>query len=132
MNGLVKKAGLAIAMAATAVTGLTVGTAADAQRFGGYRGGYYGGYHGGYHRGGIGPGGAAVLGGLVGLGVGAAIADSHRGYGYGPGPYYHGYYGPGYRPYYGGYYGGYYAPRCWQQWRFDPYWGREVPVRVCG
>ena len=80
MNGLVKKAGLAIAMAATAVTGLTVGTAADAQRFGGYRGGYYGGYHGGYHRGGIGPGGAAVLGGLVGLGVGPTVIGAMTDY----------------------------------------------------
>ena len=72
-----------------------------------YRGGGYGRgvvYRGGY-RGGWGRGGnAAVVGGLVGLGVGAAIA--------GGGPYYGGYgyrrpyYGYGYRrPYYGYGYG---------------------------
>ena len=124
MRNMVRKAGLAIALGATA---LATTAPADAQRYGGYRGG---GYHGGgYHRGGIGAGGAAVLGGLVGLGVGAAIASNNRPY-YGGG---YGYYGPGPRyGYYNGYYnGGYYAPRCWNQWRFDPYWGRNVRVRVC-
>ena len=60
----------------------------------GHRGGYYrgGGYRGhrGYHGGrryyghrrhrGIGTGGAAVLGGIVGLGIGAAIASQPRYY----------------------------------------------------
>ena len=139
MNKVLTKLGLGAVLAATAVT---AAVPAEAQRyggfhgggfhgggyhggFGGYRGGY-GGYRGGYgYRGGIGPGGAAVLGGIVGLGVGAAIADSHRGYYYG-GP---GYYGP--RGYYGypgyGYYDG---PRCWTQFRRD-YYGYRVPVRVC-
>ena len=123
MNALLRKAGMAVALAATA---LTAAAPAEAQRWGGYRGGYHG-YHGGYGYRGGNVAGAAILGGLVGLGVGAAIADSRRPYGYG-GP---GYYGaPGY--YAGPGYGGYYAPHCWRQWRFDPYWGREVPVRVCG
>jgi hypothetical protein len=125
---MVRKAGLAIALGATA---LATTAPADAQRYGG---GYRGGYHGGYHRGGIGAGGAAVLGGLVGLGVGAAIASNNRPYYYDRG---YGYYGPrsGYAN--GGYYnggysnGGYYAPRCWNSWRWDPYWGRNVRVRVC-
>lgn len=123
MNGIIKKAGLAVALAATAVT---ASAPADAQRYGGYRGGY--------HHGGGNVAGAAILGGLVGLGVGAAIADSHRGYYGGPGYYGRGYYGaPGYYggSGYRGYYGGYYAPRCWRQWRFDPYIGRQVAVRVC-
>ena len=123
MNGMIKKAGMAVALAATA---LTASAPADAQRYGGYHG-----YHGGGYRGGN-VAGAALLGGIVGLGVGAAIADSHRGYYYG-GPRYYGgynggYYGP---PAYHGYYGGYYGPRCWNRWRWDPYWGRNVPVRVC-
>lgn len=130
MNGMMKKAGLAVAMAATA---LTASAPADAQRFGGFRGGYHG-YHGGYrgYRGGN-VAGAALLGGIVGLGVGAAIAGNRGGYYGGPG-----YYAPPppppppvYRGYYGGYYGGYAGPRCWSQWRFDPYWGRNVSVRVC-
>ena len=122
MTGLVKKAGLALALGATA---LTAAAPADAQRYGG---------RGYYHRGGN-AAGAALLGGIVGLGVGAAIASNNRGYDRG---YYYG--GPGYYapppppPVYRGYYGydgGYYAPRCWSQWRFDPYWGRNVQVRVC-
>ena len=56
MNGLMKKAGLGIALAATA---LTAAVPADAQRWGrGYRGGGWGGYH---HRGGGNVAGAAVL-----------------------------------------------------------------------
>jgi hypothetical protein len=117
MNKLLSKIGIGAALAATA---LTTATAADAQRYGGgFRGG---GYHGGYYgRGGYGyrgnVAGAAVVGGLVGLGVGAAIA-SRPYYGYG------GYYG--YPAYYG--YPGYaYYPHCWTEFR--GYYGR--PVRVC-
>ena len=126
MNAFLKKAGLGIALAATA---LTASAPADAQRWGGYRG-----YHGGYGRGGD-VAGAAVLGGILGLGVGAAIASNHnRGY-YNGGYYREGYYDgppPPPRAYYNGYgYDGYYAPHCWRQWRWDPYYGRNVPVRVC-
>ncbi|MCU6455883.1 hypothetical protein LPN01_17530 [Sphingomonas sp. A2-49] len=77
MNALMKKAGLGIALAATA---LTAAAPAEAQRWGGYR-------H--YNRGGNTAAGA-LLGGIVGLGIGAAIASSNR----------DGYYDRGYRGYY--------------------------------
>lgn len=66
MNGLMKKAGLGIALAATAVT---AAAPADAQRYGGYR-------H--YNRGGGDVAAGALLGGIVGLGIGAAVASSNR------------------------------------------------------
>jgi hypothetical protein len=106
MTSVLKKAGLAVALGATA---LTVAAPAQAQR---YR--HYG--HGDVA-------GAALVGGLAGLAVGAAVAD--RGYpvGYYADPYYAYppayYYGPGYgyyyyphyryygRPGYYGYHGGY-------------------------
>jgi hypothetical protein len=109
MTSVLKKAGLAVALGATA---LTVAAPAQAQRYGGYR--HYG--HGD-------AAGAALVGGLAGLAIGAAIADRGprhyyyddyyaypRGY-YAYGPRYHyrpyGYYGrPAYRGYYG-YHGGY-------------------------
>jgi len=84
MNGLLKKAGLGVALAATA---LTAAAPADAQR---YRR---------YHRGGGDVATGAILGGIVGLGVGAAIASNNRnryyyddGYYYGPPPRTRGYY----------------------------------------
>lgn len=127
MNSLLKKAGLGVAMAATA---LTVAAPASAQRYG-YR-------H--YDRGGD-AAGAAIVGGIIGLGLGAAIASSNnnryydRGY-YNNGYYDRGYYNNGYdRGYYprNGYYNYDYRPqRCWIERRFDPYYGRGVPVRVCG
>ena len=114
MNSFLKKAGLGAALAATA---LTAAVPAEAQRWHGGRGGWHG-------RGGN-AAGAAVLGGILGLGVGAAIASNNRGY-YGGG-YYDGYRGPrGY--YYDGYYRG---PRCRTTFRWDPYYGERVPVRVC-
>ncbi|QKS01489.1 hypothetical protein F9288_19060 [Sphingomonas sp. CL5.1] len=113
MNGFLKKVGLGAALAATA---LVSAAPADAQRWGGYR--HYGhGYRGGD------AGAAALVGGIVGLGIGAAIASNNRPYGY----YDRGYYGP--PPAY--YYERPYYPRCWTSWRWDPYWGRDVPVRVC-
>ena len=138
MTGLIKKAGLGIALAATAIT---AAAPADAQR---WRGGRH------YNRGGDAATGA-ILGGIVGLGVGAAIASSNRGRYYDRGGYYNrgGYrYAPPRRAYYdrgygyGGGYGGYgngygygdgydYRPRCWTQRQWDPYYGRNVRVRVC-
>ena len=112
---MLKKLGLGAVLAATT---LSAAAPADAQ--------YYRGYHG-YRGGGIGAGGAALLGGIVGLGVGAAIADSNhrryydRGYYYDAPPrvvYRERYYVPPVivrervydAPYYGGYYGhGYYG-----------------------
>ena len=123
MNGLMKKAGLGIALAATA---LTAAAPADAQRWGrGYRGGGWGGYH---HRGGGNAAGAAVLGGILGLGVGAAIASSNRDRYVDRGYYNGGYYdGPPVRTYYRQDY----RPRCWSEWRVDPYYGDQVEVQVC-
>ncbi len=110
MNGMLKKVGLGVALAATA---LTVAAPAEAQR---YRGGHY-------YRGHGDAAGAALVGGLAGLAVGAALASDRPGYyydGYAPayygpayyGPAYYGppayYYGPRYRGYYGPSYRGYY------------------------
>ncbi|NIJ08844.1 hypothetical protein FHS31_002468 [Sphingomonas vulcanisoli] len=105
-------AGLALASSA-----IGVAAPADAQRFhggGGYRGGWHGGYRGGW-------GGGAVAAGIIGLGVGAAIASR---------PYYGGYkgYAPGYYyddPYAYGY------GECRTDWRWDGYRGRYFPVRYC-
>ncbi|VVS99263.1 conserved exported hypothetical protein [Sphingomonas sp. EC-HK361] len=118
MNSLLKKAGLGIALAATAIT---ASAPAEAQRWGGYR-------H--YHRGGD-TAGAAILGGIVGLGVGAAIASSNNNRYYDRGYYDRGYYAPPPRAYYYDDYRYNYRPRCWNQWRWDPYYGRDVRVRVC-
>ena len=65
MNGLIKKAGLGVALAATA---LTAAAPADAQRYRSYR----------HHRGGGDVAAGALLGGIVGLGIGAAIASNNR------------------------------------------------------
>ena len=85
--------------------------------------------------------GSTIAAGIIGLGIGAAIASSNRGYyrgGYYD-PYYGGYYDPYYgRNYYGGYYGGRsyyrhrpYRHRCVTRRVWDPYWGRRVRVRIC-
>lgn len=66
MNGLIKKAGLGAVLAATV---LTAAAPADAQRY--HR--YYGRGNGGDVAAG------ALLGGILGLGVGAAIASNDRG-----------------------------------------------------
>ena len=121
MNGLLMKAGLGTAMAATA---LAAAAPADAQRW----------RHRGYDRGGDVAAGA-LIGGVIGLGLGAAIASNDRGRyrgGYGYDGYDYRYdrrdWGP--RPYYNDYRYNY-RPRCFQQWRYDPYYGGRVPVRVC-
>jgi hypothetical protein len=85
MTGLLKKAGLGIALAATAIA--TTAAPADAQRYGGYGRGYHG-----YGRGGGDVAAGALLGGIVGLGVGAAIANSGRDRYYDRGYYNDGYY----------------------------------------
>ena len=120
MKTFLKKAavGIGLGVAAVAMTAAP----AQARHYRGYHG--YHGYHGGYYHHGD-AAGAAILGGIVGLGVGAAIADrGDRGY-------YDGYYAPPPPPpgYYGYRYD--YQPACWTQWRWDPYWHRNVPVRVC-
>jgi hypothetical protein len=81
MNGLIKKAGLGVALAATA---LTAAAPADAQRFRRH------------HRGGGDVAAGALLGGIVGLGIGAAIASNNRDRYYDRGYYDRGYYDQGY------------------------------------
>lgn len=138
MNSVWKKAGLGIALAATT---LAAAAPAEAQRYGrGWRGG-------GFNRG----NGGAVVAGIAGLAVGAALASNNnrfrggyydRGF-YGPGPGYYdrGFYGPGPGFYNRGYYGpgpgfydrGYYRgyQRCFTERRYDPYYGGPVRVRIC-
>ncbi len=131
MNTILKKAGLGVALAATAIA--TTAVPADAQRWHG--GGHYRHY---YRGGGAGP---AIVAGVAGLAIGAAIASNtadrdryYRDNGYQPGydDYYyrdHGYYpNDGYYSYYyqhNGYRG------CHNERRFDRYWHRSYSVRVC-
>jgi len=111
--------------AALALGGVTLGAAAPAEAR--YHGGWHGGYHGHYYRHG---GGSALAAGIIGLGVGAAIA-SDRGY-YDRGYYGPAYYGPAYYapppPPPGYYYGG---PVCRSDWRWDGYARRYVRVQYC-
>src|SRR3546814_2507241 len=62
MQSILKKAGLAVALGATA---LTVAAPAEAQR-----------WHHNRHHGGDDAAAAALVGGIIGLGIGAAIASS--------------------------------------------------------
>ena len=116
MTSVWKKVVLGLTAASTlAVTA----TPADAQRYRRYR------HHGD-------DAAWAVGAGILGLGIGAAIASSNRGY-YGRGYYDRGYYGD---PYYGGYYGdpygyGYGYRHCVTRRSWDPYYGRWVRVRYC-
>jgi hypothetical protein len=99
---------LTAAMAAITLGGALCATATsvDARPFVGGRG-----FNGGHFR-----GGGAVVAGVAGLAIGAALAS----------PYYGGYYGPAY---YGpGYYGGPYTCVT-TRWVWNPYYGRNVPVR---
>ena len=127
MNSSLKKIGLGAVLAATA---LTTAIPADAQRYGGYRG----------HRGGD-DAGAAIVGGIAGLAIGAAIAsgnnrdrdDYYRERGYRPDYDSYYYRGHGYYPN-NGYYADHYRngyDDCRVERRYDPYWGRSVRVRIC-
>ena len=94
--------------------------AASAQSYGHGRDGSRGDYGRGYGR--DDNGGAAIVAGVAGLALGAALADRDD-YGYAPAPAY------GYAPGYG--YG--YAPRCfWQSQPYRTYYGgiayRQVEV----
>ena len=109
--------------AALALAGVTLGAAApaEARYHGGYRGHYY--HHGGT--------GTALAAGIIGLGVGAAIASDHGYYRGGGGGYYAdygpAYYAPPPPPY------GYYerGPVCRSDWRWDGYARRYVRVSYC-
>ena len=131
MNTLMKKIGLAVALGATA---LTAAAPAEAQRYRGYGGGYR---H--YDRD---NGGTAIVAGIAGLAIGAAIASNRndryrdeyyrdRGYNYNYDDNYyrsHNYYpNDGYYAYQ--YRGGY--DRCYVERRYDRYYDRTVRVRVC-
>jgi hypothetical protein len=124
MTTLLKKAGLGVALAATA---LTTAVPAQAQ------------YHRYYRHGGGDAAGAALVGGLAGIAIGAAIASNDRD----RDVYYR---DRGYRPDYDAYYyrshgfypaDGYYAyhyrgyGHCWTERRWDPYVRHHVPIRVC-
>lgn len=126
MNAMIKKAGLGLALAATA---LATAAPAEAQR-------YYG-----RHRGG-GNGGAAVVAGIAGLAIGAAIASNrndrfrddfyyNRGFPRGYDDVYfrdHGFYPND------GYYAYNYRPRfnrCRVVRQWDPYWQQPVRIRIC-
>jgi len=113
MTGFLMKAGLGTVMAATT---LAAAAPAEAQRWRPYR-------H--YDRGGDVATGA-LIGGVIGLGLGAAIASNNN-RGYYRGGYYDGYYP---RPYYNNYRYNY-RPRCFRAWQRDPYYGGRVPVRIC-
>lgn len=122
MTGLIKKAVLGTAMAASA---LAASAPADAQY-----------YRGRGHRGGD-TAAAAILGGIVGLGVGAAITSSNnrgryydRGYSYDRGYYDDGYYQRP-RGYYYNDYNYNYRPRCFIERQYDQWNGRPYDVRVC-
>lgn len=125
MMSMLKKVGLGVALAATVVTTIAP---AEAQR-----------YRGRYHRDNT---GTAVVAGIAGLAIGAAIASNgrdryrdryyyDRGY---PRNYDYNYYQRrGYYPN-DGYYAYRYRGRydgCRIERRWDPYYGRPVPVRVC-
>lgn len=121
MTGLLKKAVLGTALVAST---LAATAPAEAQYYRRHRGGD--------------TTGAAILGGIVGLGVGAAIASSgnrdryyDRGYRYDR----RGYYDDGYYARPRGYvYDDYrynYRPRCYIERQYDQWSGRPYDVRVC-
>jgi hypothetical protein len=117
MTNLVKKATLGLVLAATAAT--AVATPADAQRYRRHH------HHGDRT-------GTAIVAGIAGLAIGAAIASSDRRYDYDR-RYYRerGYYpvdGYYYRDHYRRY-RGYHDCRIRRVW--DPYLQRRVRVRYC-
>jgi hypothetical protein len=109
-------AGLAALTFGGAVATAAIPAAAEAREWRG--GGYHRGYDDRRHDG----NGAALVAGIAGLAIGAALADSgrhhsyYRGYGYAPAYYDDGY---GYRPY---------AVCESRHWVWDPYIGRRVLV----
>ena len=113
---------LTAGLAALTIAGGAIATTApaDAAPHGGYHGGN-GGWHGGYgYRGGNGfRGGDALVAGVLGFGLGAALAGPYYGDGYGPGYYADDdAYGPGYATCVG-------RQRVW-----DPYYHRYIIERV--
>ncbi|KQM38169.1 hypothetical protein [Sphingomonas sp. Leaf10] len=142
MKTLLTKAGLGLPLA---VTALTAAAPAEAQWRRGYDRGWDRGYDRGWDRGwnrNRGNGGAAVVAGIAGLAIGAALASSandrryrdryyrDRGYAYDYDDRFYrqrgfypndGYYAYRYNDY----------RRCWVEQRYDPYYDQDVRVRVC-
>lgn len=111
MSKMITKAVAALVLGSTT---LAFATPADAQWRGHYR-------HRHHDRTGL-----AIGAGIIGLGIGAAIASSNRGY-YDRGYYGRGYYGRGYY----GYDRPYRYRRCVSRWEWDPWYGDYVRVRYC-
>jgi len=113
MNSFLTKAVLGATLGATA---LTAAAPAEAQYYRGHR----------YHRGGDATG-AAIVGGIAGLAIGAAIASSNNRDRYYRDDYYYN------QPRYNYYneYPQYNYRECRIERRYDPYYGRSVRVRVC-
>ncbi|MBX9860823.1 MAG: hypothetical protein K2Y20_14735 [Sphingomonas sp.] len=138
MTSFLKKAGIGAVLAATV---LTAAVPAEAQRWGGGRGWDRGWDRGGWNGRG-GNAGPAIVAGIAGLAIGAAIASNRndrfrdrfyydRGY---PIDYDYRFYNDhGYYPH-----DGYYAysyrdrfPRCFTERRWDRFYRQPVLVRVC-
>lgn len=114
MAGLMKKAVLGASLAATA---LAAAAPAEAQRWRRYDRGDD-----------VATG--AIIGGLVGLGIGAAIAANDRDRFYDRGFYDdRAFYDDRY--YRNDFYRPRYRQRCVTRFRFDPYYGQRVPVQIC-
>lgn len=113
---------LTAGLAALTLAGGALATAspAAAQSHGGFHGHFHGGFHRGFDRD---DGGIALAAGVIGLGLGAALASPHYYYDRGPGYYYDR--GPGYYDYGPGYAVCYGRERVW-----DPYYGRYIIERV--
>ncbi len=142
MKTLLTKAALGLSLAATA---LTAAAPADAQWRRGYDRGWDRGYDRGWDRGwnrNRGNGGTAVVAGIAGLAIGAALASSandrrfrdryyrDRGFAYDYDDRF--YRQRGFYPndgYYAQRYNNY--QRCWIERRYDPYYDQNVRVRVC-
>jgi hypothetical protein len=113
-------AGMAALTFGGAVATAALPTAAEARGY--HDGGYYRPYYGGYHHHGD-VAGAALVAGIAGLAIGAAIADRphysrsyYGGYGYAPGYYDYGYYRP-------------YGVCESERWVWDPYIRERVLIR---
>jgi len=120
MRTLMKKATLAVALGASAIV---ASAPADAQ----WRGRYYDRHH-------RGNGGAAVVAGIAGLAIGAAIASNNRydrRYAYDYDYYDRRGYFPNDGYYARSYYDRGYYDRCYTRRVYDPYIRRPVRVRYC-
>lgn len=133
-------AGLAALSFGGAIAATALPSAAEARD---WRGGYYGGDWDRHHHHNNSTG-TAIVAGIAGLAIGAALADSSHSRSYYNGGYYdrgyydrgYGYYGSGYGSYGYGYAPGYYdygyQPYAMcesRRWVWDPYIGRRVLIR---